>query len=524
MKKYRILISLLGFVLQILFLYFMARKFAYWQDIGQYYMIFSLAVLLYNAFIDKKSSLKQYCRQLFVGIIIAVVLSSLIVALETIDIVLLLVLGIVTAALVITVVFHVVHLVLPGGLKEKGLGNLFEISLTFFSFVLYPMLIYFSLTVIEAIILVVIVFLISLLAAYLISIPLKRSAQSIAHVIKEWQSTTEIPDLQITVFKKIIDVLNEFTTRIRNSYQNLTNMGTEIKTSSEDLSSVSEQMNASLQEVSSTVQQISKGAQEQSSSITSIAKSIEGLNNLTTSISSQVKMASVSSRRTTNSAKHGMDLSKKEAKLSKEIFEQTKFIENKMAELLEQSGEIKKIIDIIAGITEQTDLLALNAAIEAARVGEQGRGFAVVADEIRNLATETQRSSAVVENLISEINKTVQELSNLLTSEREKMNESNALAAQTEEEFTGIVKAVDLITDMISRINQAAADQSANTKDLVKQVEQIAQVATDTAASTEEVSAAVEEQTASMQQFTSTAQVLASFAKQLDELLLKLKE
>ncbi len=71
------------------------------------------------------------------------------------------------------------------------------------------------------------------------------------------------------------------------------------------------------------------------------------------------------------------------------------------------ADQVKSILNVIAELSDQTNMLALNAAIEAARAGDQGRGFAVVADEVKKLADSTQlqlrQSGSVITGLMEQI-------------------------------------------------------------------------------------------------------------------------
>ena len=86
-----------------------------------------------------------------------------------------------------------------------------------------------------------------------------------------------------------------------------------------------------------------------------------------------------------------------------EIRAQIQDTSKRIKRLGESSLEIGDIVELIADITEQTNILALNAAIQAASAGEAGRGFTVVAEEVQRLAERSAEATKQIDAIVKTI-------------------------------------------------------------------------------------------------------------------------
>ncbi len=165
----------------------------------------------------------------------------------------------------------------------------------------------------------------------------------------------------------------------------------------------SEEVSRSTEQTAASAELMAEGVDAQKREIDSVVSAVQEMAYSLEDVSSNVASTSSSASEVDDLARAGREQVNMAIQRIRDVATYVQKGTVVVGQLNDDSQTIGEVLDVITSISERTNLLALNAAIEAARAGEAGRGFSVVADEVRNLAQQTQESTARIQAIIEKL-------------------------------------------------------------------------------------------------------------------------
>ncbi|YCH22449.1 methyl-accepting chemotaxis protein [Pseudomonas sp. D1-3] len=277
----------------------------------------------------------------------------------------------------------------------------------------------------------------------------------------------------------ISTALNTAVAQLRDSMQGVGQEGQSLEETVRNLGSQAAGSLNAVEQQQAQMSQIATAATQMAATAQSVAQSCE--------------QAAQEAGQTREIANQSNQRSARTSASMRELSERLAGSAQTLQKLRQQTEQITRVVDVIKGIAEQTNLLALNAAIEAARAGEQGRGFAVVADEVRSLSQRTQNSTAEIAQTVGDLHKVVgQSVAEMEQAMHQAEGDvGNVLAMSAD--LDGIVESVQRVSDRLAQIATAAEQQAATADEVSGNIQQVDQAASELLSGARMVSDACEQ-------------------------------
>ncbi len=165
----------------------------------------------------------------------------------------------------------------------------------------------------------------------------------------------------------------------------------------------------------------------------------------------------------------------------------------KAKKLAESAQEISKIVSIISGISEKTNLLAFNAAIEASKAGEHGKGFRQVANEVRRLAERVTESTKEIEQLVTSIQQGTSDVLKTMEVSFAEVATGTKLVANTKQNLQSLAAVSQQIDSLLQSISVSTVSQAENSKMVNSTMQAVSAIAQTTKVESEAVLSAMQE-------------------------------
>lgn len=262
----------------------------------------------------------------------------------------------------------------------------------------------------------------------------------------------------------------------------------------EKIDQASEQVSSASSELSQINHTSTENIREQQQLIEQVATAMNQMTVSVQDVSQNVAETSESADDAYHETNTGKQTVERTESSIEALVEKIQHAKSVLDELDRDSDDVSKVMEVIRGVAEQTNLLALNAAIEAARAGEQGRGFAVVADEVRSLAGTTQQSTEEINQIIERLQNNSKLAVNVMEQSQKQVTETIEHAQTAGNALTNVITKVDQINNMSTQIASAASEQNSVAEEINQKIVFINDRAIENTTNSEQTSIASNEQ------------------------------
>nr|WP_284143292.1 HAMP domain-containing methyl-accepting chemotaxis protein [Metabacillus flavus] len=313
--------------------------------------------------------------------------------------------------------------------------------------------------------------------------------------------------------------INKMVDNLRTLILEVSQASEHVASSAEELTASAEQGSNAAEGITGLTQELASGSEKQLLTVSESSRYFNQMYESVEEILSKAKSASDSARNTSNKAIIGNGAITTSIEQMNSIQANVLNLSAVIKELGNRSYEIGKIVDVITGIADQTNLLALNAAIEAARAGEQGKGFAVVADEVRKLAEQSAASAKQIFTLINLIQDSTNRAVNGMEETTNEVSAGITIVQTAGDSFKEIISSTKGVAIEIEEMSGSVNELADNTEKVSQSTKEISQVAEESSAGVRMAAASSEEQLAAMEEITSSAVMLAKMAEDLQNVI-----
>lgn len=361
---------------------------------------------------------------------------------------------------------------------------------------------------------------IALALSYLIAASISAPLGKLVGLMKLAKEGNLVFDVKDEKKDELAEVLSNFSDMVENIKSLITKTGDsahKVIKSAADISQLSGQSHSNSEQVAASILQIAKGSSQQAQDISTGVIQLSDLSENINKVGADIDNVAEVVYKTKGMSETALTVVKSLNDKALETKTVSAQIIRDINSLDKDMKEIKNIIKVIVGISEQTNLLALNAAIEAARAGEAGRGFAVVADEVKKLADQSKEASVTINSIITRIQKKTEITVDAANSSGSIIEHQMEAVCETDNSFKTIFSSMEAISKMIHGVESSLKVVLGSKERVMDTIENVSAVSEEAAATSEEVAASTQEQIVTAETLASLADELNSMAGELEK-------